>query len=71
VVRVRSAAGTTEERFPVSPAYELEIRAFEGDVRGERSLLPDGEDSLRTVAATQAVLQSIDERRIVAVPALS
>jgi hypothetical protein len=38
-------------------------------VRGERSLLPDGEDSLYTVAATQAVLQSINERRIVTVAA--
>jgi hypothetical protein len=36
-------------------------------LRGERSLLPDGEDSVRTVAVTQAVLQAIDERRSVAV----
>jgi 1,5-anhydro-D-fructose reductase (1,5-anhydro-D-mannitol-forming) len=66
VVRVRDQTGTTEERFPASPAYELEILAFEGELRGERSLLPDGEDSIRTVAVTQAVLQSIDERRSVA-----
>ena len=66
VVRVRDATGMTEERFPASPAYELEIRAFEGELRGERSLLPDGEDSLQTVAVTQAVLQAIDERRSVA-----
>jgi hypothetical protein len=32
--------------------------------------LPDGEDSLRTVAATHAVLTSIVERRIVTVPAV-
>jgi 1,5-anhydro-D-fructose reductase (1,5-anhydro-D-mannitol-forming) len=67
VVRVRDQPGTTEERFPASPAYELEILAFEGELRGERSLLPDGEDSIRTVAVTQAVLQSIDERRSIAV----
>jgi hypothetical protein len=36
-------------------------------LRGERSLLPDGEDSVRTVAVTQAILQAIDERRSVAV----
>jgi 1,5-anhydro-D-fructose reductase (1,5-anhydro-D-mannitol-forming) len=71
VVRVRDKKGVTEERFPASPAYEFEIRAFEGEVRGERSLLPDGEDSLQTVAVTQAVLQSIDERRIVTVPAVA
>ena len=70
VVRVRDKNGVTEERFPASPAYEREISAFEGDVRGERSLLPDGEDSMQTVAATQAVLTSIEERRIVAVPAV-
>jgi 1,5-anhydro-D-fructose reductase (1,5-anhydro-D-mannitol-forming) len=70
VVRVRDRAGMIEERFPASPAYEQEILAFEGELHGERSLLPDGEDSVRTVAVTQAVLQAIDERRSVAVPAL-
>lgn len=67
VVTVRDAAGATEERFPASPNYDLQVRAFETDVRGGRSLLPDGEDSLYTVAVTNAVLQSIDERRIVPV----
>ena len=67
---MRHRADTTEERFPASPAYALEIDAFEGELRGERSLLPDGEDSMRTVAVTQAVLQAIDERRSVAVSAL-
>ncbi|MGH8057962.1 MAG: Gfo/Idh/MocA family protein [Candidatus Entotheonellia bacterium] len=71
VVRVRDAAGMTEERFPASPAYELEVLAFEGELRGERSLLPDGEDSVQTVAVTQAVLQAIEERRSVAVPGVA
>ena len=71
VVRVRDRAGLTEERFPASPAYELEVLAFESELRGERSLLPDGEDSIQTVAVTQAVLQAIDERRSVAVPAVA
>ena len=70
VVRVRDHAGTTEERFPASPAYELEILAFEGELRGERSLLPDGEDSVQTVAVTQAILRAVDERRSVTVPAV-
>lgn len=68
IVRVRDASGTTEERFPASPAYALEVQAFEGELRGVRSLLPDGEDSLQMVAVTQAVLQAIDERRSVRVP---
>ena len=70
VVGVRDHAGTTEERFPASPAYELEVLAFEGELRGVRSLLPDGEESLQTVAVTQAVLQAIEERRSVAIPAV-
>jgi predicted dehydrogenase len=68
VIRVRSRVGMTEERFPASPAYDLEILAFEGELRGERSLLPDGDGSVQTVAVTQAVLQAIDERRSVTVP---
>ena len=71
VVRVRDRTGTTEERFPASPAYELQVHAFEGELRGERSLLPDGEDSVRTVAVTQAVLQAIEERRSMTVPAVT
>jgi predicted dehydrogenase len=69
-VRVRDSAGTTEERFPASPAYELEVLAFEAELRGERSRLPDGQESTHMVAVTQAVLQAIDERRIVSVPAV-
>ena len=70
VVCERDRAGMTEERFPASPAYELEILAFEGELRGERSSLPDGEDGVRTVAVTQAVLQAIEARRCVTVPAV-
>jgi hypothetical protein len=44
--------------------------AFEGELRGERSPLPDGQDGLQMVAVTQAVLQSIEARRVVPVPAL-
>lgn len=67
VITIRDASGSTEERFPVSPAYDLQVQAFETDVRGGRSLLPDGEDSRHIVAVTNAVLQSIEERRIISV----
>jgi 1,5-anhydro-D-fructose reductase (1,5-anhydro-D-mannitol-forming) len=68
VVTVRDARGhVEEERFAASPAYDLQVRAFEADVRGERSGLPDGEEAAYTVAVTNAVLASIDERRIVTV----
>lgn len=66
-LRVRDGNGSTEERYPASPAYELQVQAFEGEVRGVRSQLPTGEDASYTVAVTQAVLASIAERRIVAV----
>jgi predicted dehydrogenase len=70
IVRVRAAAGTTEERFAASPAYAWEVLAFEGELRGERSPLPDGQDSLQMVAVTQAVLEAIEARRVIAVSAV-
>jgi len=69
IVRVRDGKDTTEERFVASPAYDLQIAAFEAELRGERSVLPDGEDSAYTVAVTQAVLAAVEERRIVKVGA--
>ena len=67
IVRVRDKNGTTEEKFVVPSAYDLQVQAFEAEVRGERSLLPDGDEAAYIVAVTQAVLKSIDERRIVKV----
>ena len=67
VIRIRDASGTVEERFQVGSAYDLQVRAFEADVRGQRSLLPDGDEGHYMVAVTEAVLQSIDQRRIVSV----
>jgi predicted dehydrogenase len=69
VISVREKSGTTVEKFPASPAYELQVQAFEGELQGRRSNLPDGNDSAYTVAVTNAVLQSIAERRIVPVVA--
>ena len=67
VMQVRDPKGATETRIAASPNYELEIRAFEADVRGEKSLLPTGEECVHVVATTQAVLASVAERRAVAV----
>lgn len=67
IITVRDKNGATEERFDVNPAYEFQVRAFEGELRGKRSNLPDGDDAAYTVAVTNAVLKAIDERRIVAV----
>jgi len=71
VVSIRNNAGVSAERFPASPAYELEILAFEGELRGVRSLLPDGAESIQIVAVTQAVLEAIAERCSVAIPAVA
>jgi 1,5-anhydro-D-fructose reductase (1,5-anhydro-D-mannitol-forming) len=70
VVHVRDRMGVSMESFPASPAYELEILAFEGELHGQRSLLPDGESGVQMVAVTQAVLQATEERRSIAVPIL-
>jgi 1,5-anhydro-D-fructose reductase (1,5-anhydro-D-mannitol-forming) len=67
VIYVRDASGTTEERFPASPAYELEVAAFERELSGACGPLPDGNDGLQMVMVTQAVLQAIEERRSVTV----
>lgn len=67
-LRVRDASATLEERFPASPAYAWEIRAFEGDVRGTRSALPDGAECTQLVAVTRAVLDSVVQRRMLPVP---
>jgi predicted dehydrogenase len=64
---VRDNSGTVEERCPASPAYEWEVRAFEQDVQGKRSVLPDGEEGTQLVAVTRAVLDAVEERRTVPV----
>lgn len=66
-ITVRDGKSETIERFPVNPAYEHEIAAFESELHGQRSNLPDGEDSSYIVAVTNAVLKAIEERRIVTV----
>ncbi len=66
VVRVRGPKESREERFAASPAYEWQVRAFEGELAGTRSDLPDGEESVHVVAATEAALASIVQRRAVA-----
>ncbi len=69
VITVRDKNGATDERFIASAAYELQVQAFEGELQGKRSNLADGDDAAYTVAVTNAVLQAIQERRIVTVTA--
>ena len=68
VVTIRDADGRSEEtRFTASPAYACEIDAFENELRGVTSKLPDGRDAAYTVAVTEAVLRSVNERQVVSV----
>ena len=66
-LKVRDTSGTVEERFPASPAYEWEVHAFEQDVQGRRSVLPDGDEGAQMVAVTCAVLDAVKDRRTFAV----
>jgi 1,5-anhydro-D-fructose reductase (1,5-anhydro-D-mannitol-forming) len=68
-VTVRDKNGATEEKFSASPAYEWQVQSFERELQGQRGNLPDGDDSAYTVAVTNAILTSINERRIVTVAA--
>jgi 1,5-anhydro-D-fructose reductase (1,5-anhydro-D-mannitol-forming) len=67
VVTVTGKNGSDSETFAASAAYEEQVAAFEGELAGKRSHLPEGEDSAWTVAVTNAGLKSIAERRIVAI----
>jgi 1,5-anhydro-D-fructose reductase (1,5-anhydro-D-mannitol-forming) len=67
VVTVRDGKERSEQRFAASAIYDLEVPAFEAAVRGEPSLLPTGADAVHVVETTQAVLASINERRIISV----
>ena len=64
---VRDRSGSAEERFPASPAYEWEMRAFEDDVRGKPSVLPGGADGAQMVAVTCAVIAAAQQRRTIPV----
>ena len=66
-LKVRDKSGAVEERFPASPAYAWEVRAFEQDVQGKRSVLPDGAEGTQLVAVTRAVLDAVEQRRTVTV----
>ena len=68
-VTVRDKNGATEEKFPASPAYEWQVQSFERELQGIRGNLPDGVDAAYMVAVTNAILTSINERRIVTVVA--
>ena len=64
--RIRDGKQSREERYAASPNYELQVTAFEGELQGRRSALPDGDECIHVVATTEAALASVMERRTVA-----
>ena len=68
VLTITTPEGSREETFTAAPsAYRLEVEAFESELAGTRTDLPDGESGVALVEVTRAIMQSIDERRTVPV----
>jgi predicted dehydrogenase len=65
-LRVRTAAGTTEEKFAPSPMYRRQMELFDAELLGEPCRLATGEDGLRNVEITCALIESIATRRTIA-----
>ena len=58
---------TREERFTPTPIYQREVEVMEGELRGERSLLPDAAQATYMIAMADAIFEAIKTRRIVPV----
>jgi 1,5-anhydro-D-fructose reductase (1,5-anhydro-D-mannitol-forming) len=67
VVTVTTEAGETERRFAPTDLYARELSIFSEEVRNRSSELPNGEDGVRLVTTTLAVLRSLDTGQAVAV----
>jgi predicted dehydrogenase len=67
-LRITTAAGTREEHFSATPIYDREIAAFEQALRGGTDTLASGDDGVRSIEVTAAILDSIHSRRAVTVP---
>ena len=64
-LQVTDADGVREERFMPTPIYQREVEAMEAELRGERSLLPDADDAIYMIEISNAILESIETRRMV------
>ncbi len=67
-LQITTDSGTVEERIKPTAIYRREIEAFEDEVRGQPGILASGEDGVRIVAITTAIIESINTRRSVTVP---
>jgi predicted dehydrogenase len=65
-LQVKDASGTREERFTPTPAYLREVEVMECELQGERSVLPDAEDAIYMIEIANAIFESIETRRTIA-----
>ena len=62
VLTIKGADGVREERFAPTPIYQREVEAFVGEIRGTRSVLPDGEGGVAMIRLANAVFDAINRR---------
>ncbi len=56
----RSREGSEELRFPAEDLYRLEIESFAEELSGGRTVAATGEEGLRIVRVTEAVIRSLE-----------
>jgi len=67
LVLTRTGDETVTRRLPLRDLYQLEVEGFSSAVRGEGEVLATGEDGVRSVEVTEAVLEASRTGRIVPV----
>jgi len=67
VLQIRTDAGLVVEKFAPTAIYKREIEEFAREVRGAPGTLASGEDGLRVIGISAAVIESIQSRRSVAI----
>jgi 1,5-anhydro-D-fructose reductase (1,5-anhydro-D-mannitol-forming) len=67
VLQLRTDAGLVVEKFAPTAIYKREIEEFAREITGASGTLASGEDGLRVIRIADAVLESIQSRRSVAI----
>jgi 1,5-anhydro-D-fructose reductase (1,5-anhydro-D-mannitol-forming) len=68
-VILQDSAGRTVETLAPSALFEREIAAFEDEIGGERTALASAEEGVRTIVLADAIRQSVQSGRVIAVGA--
>jgi 1,5-anhydro-D-fructose reductase (1,5-anhydro-D-mannitol-forming) len=69
-IEVEDASGTHRECFAPTRIYDEEIVAMEGELRGQRSLLPDATEATKMIELANAIFESIETRCAVQVDSI-